>query len=132
MTWDGDLRGGDPLGWPGYQAPDEESVVTGRTDAYAFIEGRFEVRGGSMGAVHGERVVRAYRRAILERLPVVIIASSGGARLQEGMIRLLPIARTATSARAHAQAGLLSMAILRPPTTGGVYASYVSLADLKA
>jgi acetyl-CoA carboxylase alpha subunit len=133
------------MGWPGYEGelarlPPGDSVVTGRavidpsrTDArYVVMAGRFDCLGGSMGAVHGERVVRAYRRAILERLPVVIIASSGGARLQEGMIALLQMARTATSARAHAQAGLLSMAILRPPTTGGVYASYVSLADLKA
>ena len=58
-TWDDHLTGGDPLGWPGYSPPAEESVVTGRTRHYAFVEGRFDVLGGSMGAAHGEKVVRA-------------------------------------------------------------------------
>jgi acetyl-CoA carboxylase carboxyl transferase subunit beta len=96
------------------------------------IEGCFDVLGGSMGAVHGERVVRAYRRATEERLPVVVLTSSGGARMQEGMVSLIQMARTASAARAHAAAGLLSVAVYRPPTTGGVYASYGSLVDLRA
>jgi acetyl-CoA carboxylase carboxyl transferase subunit beta len=131
--WDADLRGGDPLGFPRYSPPDEESVVTGRTEAgYALIQGRFEIQGGSMGAAHGERVVRAYRRAAEERLPVVVVTSSGGARLQEGMVSLVQMARTAAAAQLHAAAGLLQVAVLRSPTTGGVFASYASLADLKA
>ena len=130
-TWDDDLRGGDPLGFPGYRPPEEESVVTGRTEHYAVIEGRFDVLGGSMGAVHGERVVRAFRRAADERLPVVILTSSGGARMQEGMVSLIQMARTSAASRAHASAGLLQLAILRSPTTGGVYASYASLADIR-
>lgn len=131
--WDADLRGGDPLGFPGYGgSPEIESVRTGRTDTYALIEGRFEVIGGSMGAVHGERVVRAYRRAIEARLPVVVLTSSGGARMQEGMVSLIQMARAAAAARAHAAAGLLSIAVYRSPTTGGVYASYASLVDLRA
>ncbi|HZQ57725.1 MAG TPA: carboxyl transferase domain-containing protein [Acidimicrobiales bacterium] len=141
IEWDPDLRGGDPLGWPGYaeslsHLPPGDSVVTGRAVAagarYVVIAGRFDVVGGSMGAVHGERVVRAYRRAALERLPVVVLASSGGARLQEGMVALAQMARTAAAARAHARAGLLSIAVLRAPTTGGVLASYASLTDLRA
>ncbi|MHB8467581.1 MAG: carboxyl transferase domain-containing protein, partial [Acidimicrobiales bacterium] len=84
-----------------------------------------------MGAVHGEKVVRAYRRASLERLPVVVLATSGGARLQEGMVALVQLARTSAAARAHARAGLLSIAVLRAPTTGGVLASYASLVDLR-
>jgi acetyl-CoA carboxylase carboxyl transferase subunit beta len=131
--WDADLTGGDPLGFPGYGgAPTPESVLTGRTDAYALIEGRFDVLGGSMGTVHGERVVRAYRRAVDERLPVVVLASSGGARMQEGMLSLIQMARCSGAARAHGEAGLLSMAIFRHPTTGGVLASYASLADVRA
>lgn len=131
--WDAGLRGGDPLGFPGYGgAPDLESVLTGRAERYALIEGRFDVLGGSMGAVHGERVVRAYRRAVEERLPVVIRAASGGARMQEGMVSLIQMARTSAAARVHARAGLLSVAVLHNPTTGGVYASYASLADLRA
>jgi acetyl-CoA carboxylase carboxyl transferase subunit beta len=130
--WDADLRGGDPLAFPGYAPPDEESVVTGRTTAgYALIAGRFDVLGGSMGAVHGERVVRAYRRAIDERLPVVVVTASGGARMQEGMVSLVQLARTAAAARRHADAGLLQVAVHRSPTTGGVFASYGSLADVR-
>ena len=130
--WDADLRAGDPLSFPGYVPPVEESVRTGVTEAgYALIEGRFEVMGGSMGAAHGERVVRAYRRARDARLPVVVVAMSGGARMQEGMVSLLQLGRTAAAARDHGAAGLLQVAILRGPTTGGVYASYASLADIR-
>jgi acetyl-CoA carboxylase beta subunit len=139
--WDADLTAGDPLGFPGYIPPLEESVLTGRatvqltsgeTQHYALIEGRFDVLGGSMGAAHGERVVRAYRRATDERLPVVVITSSGGARMQEGMVALVQMARTTAAARDHAAAGLLSVAVYRHPTTGGVFASYASLADVRA
>ena len=130
--WDARLRGDDPLEWPDYKAPEEESVITGRTEYYAFAEGRFDVMGGSMGAAHGEKVVRAYRRATEERLPMVILPASGGARMQEGMVSLIQMARTTSAAVAHGRAGLLSLALLRSPTTGGVYASYASLADLRA
>lgn len=130
--WDADVVGGDPLGFPGYEPPRPESVRTGRTAHYAFIEGDFDVLGGSMGAAHGERVVRAYRRAIDERLPIVVRTTTGGARMQEGMVSLVQMARTAAAARDHAEAGLLSVAVFGSPTTGGVYASYGSLADVRA
>jgi acetyl-CoA carboxylase alpha subunit len=141
IEWDTDLRSDDPLRWPGYadalaDAHDGDSVLTGRCATggarYVVIAGRFDVLGGSMGAVHGERVVRAFRRATLERLPVVVIANSGGARLQEGMVALAQLARTSGAARAHSRAGLLSIGILRAPTMGGVFASYGSLVDLTA
>lgn len=131
--WDADLRGGDPLGFPGYgPARDRESVITGRTEHYAVIETCFDVHGGSMGAVHGERVVRAYRRAIDGRLPVVVLTRTGGARMQEGMVSLIQMPRCAAAARAHAAAGLLAVAVYRSPTTGGVFASYGSLVDVRA
>src|SRR3954464_14526731 len=130
--WDSELRGDNPLEWPDYKPPDEESVVTGRTEHYAFVEGRFDVMGGSMGAAHGEKVVRAYRRATDDRLPMVILPASGGARMQEGMVSLIQMARTSSAATAHGRAGLLSLAFLRSPTTGGGYASYASPAALPA
>jgi acyl-CoA carboxylase subunit beta len=130
--WDVGLRGDNPLGFPGYDAPENESVRTGRTEHYALIEGRFDVMGGSMGAAHGERVVRAFQRATDERLPVVVVTTSGGARLQEGMVALVQMARTSAAAVAHAHAGLLQVALIRSPTTGGVYASYGSLGDVRA
>src|SRR5205814_46155 len=129
--WDAELRGDNPLGWPDYKAPEDESVVTGRTEYYAFAEGRFDVMGGSMGAAHGEKVVRAYRRATEERLPMIVLPASGGARMQEGMVALIQMARTSSAAAAHGRAGLLQLALMRSPTTGGVYASYASLADLR-
>src|SRR3982751_2323382 len=73
VEWDRELRGGNPLAWPGYEPPEQESVGTGRTAHYACVEGRFDVLGGSMGTVHGEKVVRAYRRAVDQRLPIVLL-----------------------------------------------------------
>lgn len=84
-----------------------------------------------MSAAVGERVVRAFRRATDQGLPVVAVAASGGARLQEGMFALVQMARTASAAHAHAAAGLLSLAVYRSPTTGGVYASWGSFPDLR-
>lgn len=139
--WDGELRSSDPLGFPGYRdrlaalegaADPHESVQTGRTDHYVSIEGNFDFLGGSMGAVHGEKVVRAFRRAVDLRLPVVALTRSGGARMQEGMVSLVQMARTAGAQRAHAEAGLLSIAVMRSPSTGGVLASYGSLCDVRA
>jgi acyl-CoA carboxylase subunit beta len=130
--WDVGLRGDNPLGFPGYDAPENESVRTGRTEHYALIEGRFDVMGGSMGGAHGERVVRAFQRATSERLPVVVVTTSGGARLQEGLVALVQMARTSAAAVEHAHAGLMQIALIRSPTTGGVYASYGSLGDVRA
>lgn len=136
--WDVDLLAGDPLDFPGYAArrrdlaTSGEAVRTGRTARYAFVEGRFDVLGGSMGAAVGEKVVRAYDRARELGLPMVVVSSSGGARMQEGMVSLVQMARTAAAARRHADAGLLSLALYRSPTTGGVYASYASLVDVRA
>ena len=136
-AWDDDLAGDDPLAFPGYAEEiaamgGRESVLTGRTDHYALIAGRFDVFGGSMGAVHGERVVRAFRRAADAGLPVVVVTSSGGARMQEGMVSLIQMARTAAAVNDHAARGLLSLAVHRSPTTGGVFASYGSLCDVRA
>ncbi len=136
--WDEDLASGDPLAFPGYAdklvAATEagESVETGRTDRYVLIRGRFEVLGGSMGVVHGEKVVRAFDRAVELGLPVVVVTASGGARMQEGMVSLVQMARTAAAARRHREAGLLSLAVHTSPTTGGVFASYGSLCSLSA
>jgi acetyl-CoA carboxylase carboxyl transferase subunit beta len=136
--WDVDLVAGDPLGFPGYAGAlarvraGGESVATGRTDHYAFVAGRFEVVGGSMGAAAGEKVVRAYDRATAAGLPMVVRTRTGGARVQEGMVALVQLARTASAAQRHAAAGLLSVGVYGSPTTGGVFASYGSLVDLRA
>lgn len=137
--WDTDLRSGDPLDFPGYRetlgALSHESVRTGRVDhpdgAFVLIEGDFDVIGGSMGLVHGEKVVRALDRATADRHPVVIVTRSGGARMQEGMVSLIQMGRTAAAIGRHSAAGLLSVSVHRSPTTGGVFASYGSLTDLQ-
>ena len=133
--WDTDLHSADPLTFPGYQAKvdhlDHESVRTGRADGFVLIEGDFDVIGGSMGLVHGEKVVRAFDRASAARLPVVVVTRSGGARMQEGMVSLIQLSRTAAAVGRHSAAGLLSLSVHLSPTTGGVFASYGSLTDLR-
>ncbi|MGH3250155.1 MAG: carboxyl transferase domain-containing protein, partial [Trebonia sp.] len=136
--WDTALTSADPLAFPDYAPPavGDESVRTGVAvvggHRVAVIECLFDVQGGSMGAVAGERIVRAFARATDQRLPVIECVASGGARLQEGMIALIQMARTSSAAAGHARAGLMSAAVLRAPTTGGVYASWASLADVRA
>lgn len=133
--WDGDLRSGDPLAFPGYaervSTMANESVRTGLADGFVLIECDFDVIGGSMGLVHGEKVVRAFDRATERGLPVVVVTRSGGARMQEGMLSLIQLSRTAAAVNRHQAAGLLSIAVHRSPTTGGVFASYGSLTDLR-
>jgi acetyl-CoA carboxylase carboxyl transferase subunit beta len=138
IEWDADLTSQDPLGFPGYLPPAarEDSVRTGlgrigQTDV-AVIECRFDHRGGTMGAAAGERIVRAFGRATDNRLPMVEFVSSGGARLEEGMVSLVQMARSASAVAAHGAAGLTTAAVLRSPTTGGVFASWASLSDFRA
>jgi acyl-CoA carboxylase subunit beta len=136
--WDSGLSSSDPLGFPGYDppAPGGESVRTGSATVgghpVAVVHCSFDVQGGTMGAVAGERIVRAFARATDLRIPVVEYVASGGARLQEGMIALIQMARTASAVADHGRAGLMSAAVLRAPTTGGVYASWSSLSDVRA
>lgn len=138
--WDTEIRGGDPLRFPGYadalSRTAEESVRTGLARIggrpVALIESRYENFGGTMGAAAGEKIARAFLRATERRLPVVALTGTGGARLQEGMVALIQMGRTTSARCAHAAAGLLTAAIFRSPTTGGVYASWGSLADLRA
>jgi len=136
--WDSGLASTDPLSFDGYVPPphEEESVrtalVTIAGRAAVWIDCDFRRYGGTMGAVAGERIVHAFRRATELRLPVVETVSSGGARLQEGMISLVQMARTASAVARHSEAGLISAAYLSSPTTGGVFASWASLSDVRA
>lgn len=135
--FDEELCSADPLQFPNYggqlaRLEGNESVRTGRTATHVFVNANFSVLGGSMGVVHGERVVRAFDRATQWGMPVVIRSASGGARMQEGMLALIQMARTAAASERHRQAGHAQIAWLGDPTTGGVYASYASLATVKA
>ncbi|WP_206811484.1 acetyl-CoA carboxylase, carboxyltransferase subunit beta [Paradesulfitobacterium ferrireducens] len=141
--WDTELRSADPLGFPGYreklaEAAEStgmsEGVLTGR----ASIEGNqtvlvFNESGfmmGSMGSVVGEKIARAVEKALELRLPVIIFSTSGGARMQEGILSLYQMAKTSAALAKLADAGLLYISVLTDPTFGGVTASYASLGDI--
>lgn len=90
----------------------------------------FSFRGGSMGSVVGEKITRLIERAIQEKNPVVIISASGGARMQEGVLSLMQMAKTSAAIARLNKAGLLYISILTNPTTGGVAASFAALGDI--
>jgi len=138
--WDRELTSADPLGFPGYAealaAAPGESIRTGlvasRGIRAVLIQSDFETFGGTMGAVAGEKIVRSFRRAVDRRLPVVAVTRTGGARMQEGMAALIQMPRTVAAVDEHARSGLLSAIVYRSPTTGGVFASWASLLDVRA
>ncbi|MCL2139730.1 MAG: acetyl-CoA carboxylase carboxyl transferase subunit beta [Treponema sp.] len=112
----------------------KEAVITG----VCTIEGKetvlalmsFNFMGGSMGSVVGEKLCRAMLKGVKEKLPVVIYATSGGARMQEGIFSLLQMAKTSSAAAELDNAGLPLFVVLCDPTTGGVTASFAMLADV--
>ena len=85
---------------------------------------------GSMGSVVGEKITRAIELATKEKLPIVIFAASGGARMQEGIFSLMQMAKTSAAIAKHAEAGLLYISVFTDPTTGGVTASFATLGDI--
>lgn len=112
----------------------KEAVVSGRAQvlgvkiALAVCDSFFIM--GSMGHVVGEKITRLVERATAERLPVFVFCASGGARMQEGMISLMQMEKTAAALKRHGDAKLLYCSILTDPTTGGVTASFASLGDV--
>lgn len=111
-----------------------EAIVTGRAtiNGHPVVVGAMDFRfiGASMGSVVGEKITRAFELAVAERRAVVLATASGGARMQEGMLSLMQMAKTASAARRHDEAGLAYIAILTDPTMGGVTASFATLADV--
>ena len=141
--WDHDLIGENPMNYKGYpekvtalQAKTglKEAVVTGkgkingRETVIAVCDGRFLM--ASMGWAVGEKITRAVERATKEKLPVIIFACSGGARMQEGITSLMQMAKTSAALERHSKAGLLYVSVLTEPTTGGVTASFAMLGDI--
>lgn len=90
----------------------------------------FRFMGGSMGSVVGEKLTRLIEVATVKNLPIVIICASGGARMQEGMLSLMQMAKVSSALYRHKQVGLLYLTVLTSPTTGGVTASFAMLGDL--
>jgi acetyl-CoA carboxylase carboxyl transferase subunit beta len=90
----------------------------------------FQFMGGSMGSVVGEKLTRAIEHATKHRMPVAIVCASGGARMQEGMLSLMQMAKISAALERHREAKLLYLPILTNPTTGGVIASFAMLGDI--
>lgn len=111
-----------------------EAIVTGRAsiDGHPVVIGAMDFRfiGASMGSVVGEKVARAFELAISERRAVVLATASGGARMQEGMLSLMQMAKTAAARERFAREGLPYIALLTHPTMGGVTASFAGLSDI--
>jgi len=141
--WEKDMEFVNPLEFKGYEEKVKslkektglsEAVVTGKASiegnpaVIAVCDGRFLM--ASMGQVVGEKITRAVERATKEQLPVIIFACSGGARMQEGIVSLMQMAKTAAALKQHSDAGLLYVSVLADPTTGGVTASFAMLGDV--
>jgi acetyl-CoA carboxylase carboxyl transferase subunit beta len=102
--------------------------IEGKPAVFCFLD--FEFMGGTMGSVVGEKISRAFMKALELRLPVVSVVSSGGARMQEGMLSLMQMAKTASAVALHHREGLLYISVQTHPTTGGISASFSSLGDV--
>ena len=141
--WDHGLNAGNPLSFPGYEEKVkalqektnlDEAVMTGKAQingnevVLGICDGRFMM--ASMGWAVGEKIARAVERATEEKLPVIIFACSGGARMQEGIVSLMQMAKTSAALKKHSDAGLLYISVLTNPTTGGVTASFAMLGDV--
>lgn len=133
----------DALGFKGYldkvkayQAKTglKEAVVTGRgkIEGHAVVLAVMDFRflGASMGSVVGEKITRAIEVATAERKPVIIFSASGGARMHEGILSLMQMAKTSGALARHAEASLAYVSVLTHPTTGGVTASFATLGDV--
>ena len=141
--WNQEMEFVNPIGFPGYEkkinaarekSSLNEAVVTGRGKIHgqdtviAVCDSRFLM--SSMGHNVGEKITSAVERATGEKLPVVIFAASGGARMQEGLVSLMQMAKTSAALKRHSDAGLLYISVLTDPTTGGVTASFAMLGDV--
>ena len=105
-----------------------EATLDGRAYALGVMDFRF--MGASMGSVVGEKITRLVEAATAAKLPVVIVTASGGARMQEGIMSLMQMAKTCAALERHAEAGLPYFAILTNPTYGGVTASFAAVGDV--
>lgn len=143
IEMDSDLTSTNFLNFPGYteklekdrkKTGSEEAVTTGTCTVSGFKTALFVMDPffmmGSMGSVVGEKITRLFEYATEEKLPVIGICVSGGARMQEGITSLMQMAKTSGAVRYHSDAGLLYTAVLTDPTTGGVTASFAMEADI--
>ncbi len=141
--FDADMLSANPIDFPDYDAKQQKlRDTTGLKDA--IITGECTIRGekcvigvmdsrymmASMGSVVGEKITRAFEYATDNKLPVIMFTASGGARMQEGIVSLMQMAKTSGAVARHSDAGLLYITVMTDPTTGGVTASFASLGDI--
>ncbi|MBN2545880.1 MAG: acetyl-CoA carboxylase carboxyltransferase subunit beta [Spirochaetes bacterium] len=137
------MRSVDPLQFPSYDEKLKSSMkITGLNEAV--ICGTAKINNipvvmivmdtnfimASMGSVVGEKITRAFELAIQKELPVIAFCGSGGARMQEGILSLMQMAKTSSAVKRHSEKGLLYISVLSHPTTGGVTASFAYLGDI--
>ena len=133
----------NPLQFPGYgeklagargESGEDEAVICGTAAVGGNRCGIFAMESsfmmGSMGSAVGEKITLLFEHALKRRLPVVGFIVSGGARMQEGLLSLMQMAKTSAAVKRHGDAGLLYIAVLTDPTTGGVTASFAMQADI--
>jgi acetyl-CoA carboxylase carboxyl transferase subunit beta len=140
---DNHLKTENPLNFPAYTEKVEsdakrtglnEAVLTGtgkidgQEVAVAIMDSHF--RMGSMGSVVGEKITRAIEKATALGIPMIIFSASGGARMQEGVLSLMQMAKTSVALNRHSSEGLLYISVMTYPTTGGVSASFASVGDI--
>lgn len=138
-----DMKSGNPLDFPGYDekietvrnvSGEEEAVICGTASienqkcCIFVMESYFMM--GSMGSAVGEKITSLFEYALKHRMPVIGFTVSGGARMQEGLLSLMQMAKTSCAIKRHSDAGLLYIAVLTDPTTGGVTASFAMEADI--
>lgn len=142
QEWDKDLQSNNPLQFPEYEeklAKDQEKTnlqeavvsgkgsIDGQLTAFCVMDSHF--RMGSMGSVVGEKIARAIEKAKDENLPFIVFTASGGARMQEGILSLMQMAKTSMAVKRFSDNGGLMISVMTHPTTGGVSASFASIGD---
>lgn len=143
IEYDKDMTGKNPIDFPDYEkkidglrnetglneaAVTGECTIKGERCIIGIMDSHFMM--ASMGSVVGEKITRAFEAAAEKGLPIVLFTASGGARMQEGLVSLMQMAKTAGAARKLSEAGGLYITVLTDPTTGGVTASFASLGDI--
>jgi acetyl-CoA carboxylase carboxyl transferase subunit beta len=142
-AWDTDIAFRNPINFPDYEdkvqkmkdkLEMDEAVITGRGKindhevVIGVMDSRFIM--GSMSSVVGEKITRAFEKALELELPVIMFTASGGARMQEGILSLMQMAKISGAVKKHSEAGLFYITVLTDPTTGGVTASFGMQGDI--
>lgn len=143
LEYDSNMTSKNPIDFPNYESKIsdlqsqlniKDGIITGECAilgieaVICIMDSRFMM--ASMGSVIGEKITRAFESAVEKKLPVIVFSASGGARMQEGVVSLMQMAKTSAAIARHSDEGLLYITVMTDPTTGGVTASFASLGDI--